>query len=244
MKKAWSLLLVLPLVGVAMAQDDDDDYTGYEEAIQAEPYYGAEPTPYEETVPVYDDPEEEDPGRPLYVGLDLVTSTLSSSSLPGFGIQDFDSGQYRLKFGTRIFDDHVGLEFHYGLNRGSKDQGEVDTDTYYGLFLVPTATVLDYFELALLMGYARNSVASSAASANLNGVAYGFDMQFPLRLYFPDMPDIRFGLGWMVYYQDSDARMYGANIGVRYDFTTGNLGFGRVGEWVGSLWPFGGGADD
>lgn len=182
--------------------------------------------------------------RPLgvYVGADLVTSTLSSSSLNGFAGNEFESGMYRLRAGVRALES-VGLELHYGLDNGGDQFDEVATDNYYGLFLVPTATVLETVELAFPIGYAMTSATSaSGASADLNSIAYGIDAELPLRTFGAGMPDLRLTAGWMVYYQKTDARMYGANFGLRYDFGGEGIGnpFSGIGRAIGSLWPFGG----
>lgn len=181
--------------------------------------------------------------RPLgvYVGADLVTSTLSSSSLNGFAGNEFESGMYRLRAGVRALES-VGLELHYGLDNGGDQFDEVATDNYYGLFVVPTATVLETVELAFPVGYAMTSATgASGASADLNSIAYGLDAELPLRTFGAGMPDLRLTAGWMVYYQKADARMYGANFGLRYDFGTEGVGnpFSGIGRAIGSLWPFG-----
>lgn len=176
-----------------------------------------------------------------YFGVDVVTSTLSSSSLAGFAGDEFDSGMYRLRAGMRVFES-VGLELHYGLDNGGEEADEVATDKYYGVFLVPTATVLETIELAFPVGYAMSSVENAGgASADLDSIGYGIDAELPLRLFGEGLPDLRLTAGWMVYYQKSDARLYGANAGLRYDFTSEGIGnpLAGAGNLLGSLWPFG-----
>lgn len=166
----------------------------------------------------YGAPEPDQPLR-TYVGADVVTSTLSFSGPSGFAGDEFDSGMYRLRGGMRLFK-MVGAELQVGLNNGGKDATDVETDQYYGLFLVPTATVLETLELAFPVGYAMSSVKHvTGASANLDSVGYGIDAELPLRLFGESLPDLRLTAGWMVYYQKSDARFYGANFGLRYDFS-------------------------
>lgn len=253
MNKAWSLLLVLALAAPAYAQEEpvDEEAPAEEaysdesgdESIETEPV--AEATgEITETIPV-EEPTEEEPIEdsdplPVYVGLDLAKTTLSASTLGGFPAGDYDSGIYRLRVGARLLE-QVSFEFHYGFDAGDEGPGEASTSTYYGLFAVPTANLFDLFEMAFPIGYAKNSVERPGASADLGSVAYGINAELPLRTFGQDWPDLRFGLGWMIYYQKRDARLYGANLGLRYDFTTAGFGLGGIGDWFSGLdlWPFG-----
>jgi hypothetical protein len=239
MRTSWPLLLTLALAWPAHAQEEEEAPPAEEPAAEAAPAEEAatEEAPAEEAPTEEAAAEETEPWQ-LYAGLDLVSSTLSSSGLKGFGRNEFDSGMYRLRVGKRVFES-VGAELHLGFDNGGEGPGEAATDSYYGLFLVPTATVFETVELAFPVGYAMSSVARTGASEDLSSIGYGVDAELPLRVFAETMPDLRFTAGWMIYYQKSDARLYGLNAGLRYDFTTANLGnpFG----WIGGidLWPFG-----
>lgn len=246
MNKTFSLLLVLVLTVPAYAQEEPppaeataDEASG-DEPIETTPVAetAAEST---ETVPV-EEPAEEEPVEaaeplPIYVGLDLAKTILSVSGLSGFQARDYDSGIYRLRAGVRLLE-QVGFEFHYGFDAGDEGPGEVSTKNYYGIFAVPTANLFDTVELAFPVGYAMSKVERPAASDSLGSIAYGINAELPLRNFGESFPDLRLVAGWMVYYQKSDARLYGANVGLRYDFTTAGFNFGNPFAGL-DLWPFG-----
>lgn len=258
--RSWSLLLVLLASAPGFAQEEPAadpsadaaagpadgsvpyDGSGSEAApaTEAAPADAtAEPVAADaavETIPVESaaaeepaPPAEED-GEPwnLYAGVDLVNTAVSTDGA------DASSGLYRLRFGRKLFD-QIALEGHFGLDNGGTGAGEVSTDSYYGLYFVPMATMLDVVEFHFPIGYAMNKVGSR----DLSSLAYGVNVELPLRTFGAELPDFRFGLGWMVYYQGTDARVYGSNFGLRYDFTTASLGnpFGWIGDI--DLWPFG-----
>jgi hypothetical protein len=183
--------------------------------------------------------EEAEPAEPLalYAGLDMVRTTLSLSA-PG-SATEFDSGMYRARFGWRALE-AVGLELHYGIDNSDSDAGSVETKDYIGAFVVPTATVFEVAELAFPVGYAMNSFGAAGVSQDFNSIAFGVDGELPLRTFGATLPDLRLTAGWMVYYQKSDARAYGANLGLRYDFSTGSNPFEGLGGRIAGLWPFGG----
>lgn len=250
MNKAWSLLLILMLAAPAHAQEEavaDEapvevapaEEAAGEEAIETAPADDA-PAESTETVPVGDEapeePLESDP-FPVYFGVDLVNTTLAVSNLSGFQARDYDSGIYRLRLGARLLE-QVGFEFHYGFDTGGEGSGEVSTGSYYGLFAVPHANLFDTVELAFPVGYATSSVERPGVSEDLGSVAYGLNAELPLRNFGEDYPDLRFVAGWMVYYQKRDARLYGANFGLRYDFTTDGFNFSNPFAGL-DLWPFG-----
>ena len=263
MTGAWRLLLLVPLIVALDARAQDEapaeepapveeapaetpmevvpaEEAPVEEAAPAEaPVEGAvaeeapaDEAPAEQVAEESSEESTEEEGEPwaLYVGADLVKTTVSTSAA------DADSGMYRLRVGRRLADG-IGAELHYGLDNGGDGAGEVSTDSYYGIFVVPTATALERVELAFPVGYAR----SEFKSLSLSSVAYGFNAEVPLQAFGEDYPDLRFGLGWMVYNQKSAARAYGLNFGIRYDFTADGFGnpFAGFGDFVGGLWPFG-----
>lgn len=246
MSKACSLLLVLLLAVPVYAQEEPAaEETPAEEPVNdvaAEPAPESEATEeFAETIPL-DEPAEEAPLEntdplPVYAGLDLVSTTLSVSNLGGFAAQDYDSGIYRLRLGARLLE-QVSFEFHYGFDAGDEGPGEASTQSYYGLFAVPGTNLFDTVELAFPVGYAKSSVERPGASADLGSVAYGLNAALPLRNFGEGYPDLRLTAGWMVYYQKSDARLYGANLGLRYDFTTAGFKFSNPFAGL-DLWPFG-----
>lgn len=173
-------------------------------------------------------------GLPLYLGLDVVNSTVSLSDPDG---QNVGGGMYRLRVGTRLSDE-IGAEFHYGFDNSG--DGEAETGSYYGLFVVPTATLFETVELAFPVGWATMDVTGIGDVES--GIAYGLDAELPIRRFGEDLPDLRLTLGYMVYFQDEPARVYGANFGLRWDFNTasnpfagaGSM-FSGIGEWFGGL---------
>lgn len=199
------------------------------------------------TIPV---DESATPGAPwrLYGGVDWVSATVSASRLSGFATNDYDSGLYRLRFGIKPFD-NIAFEGNFGINRSASDPVSADYDNYYGVFAVPNATLFEVVNLEFPVGYAVSKVSTGRASADLNSLAYGVNAELPLRAFTPDLPDLRFELGWMIYYQKVDARIYGLNAGVRYDFdiaggssapSSGPGFMEKVGGFFKGLWPFGG----
>lgn len=188
--------------------------------------------------------EPEEPAEPLalYVGADYVVSTLSLSN-GGSGTGELDSGMYRARVGWRALE-AIGLEAHFGVDNSDEEPGSVETKSYYGVFVVPTATVFEVAELAFPIGYAQSSFEQGSFSEDYGSIAYGLDAELPIRTFAESLPDLRLTAGWMVYYQKSDARAYGANAGLRYDFETSGFKLGNpfagLGSTLAGLWPFGG----
>ena len=247
MKNARKLVLtlILMLALPAYAQDDAAEVappqaTPADESIDTTPVAEATAEPIE-SIPVEENaeeaPQENSDPLPVYVGLDLANTTLSVSGLSGFQARDYDSGIYRLRAGVRLLE-QVGFELHYGFDAGDEGPGEVSTKNYYGIFAVPTANLFDTVELAFPIGYAKTKVERPGASEDLGSIAYGLNAELPFRTFGEDFPDLRLTAGWMVYYQKSDARLYGANVGLRYDFTTAGFNFGNPFAGL-DLWPFG-----
>ena len=220
MKHLWQLALILILASPAQAQEEAPV-----EEIPAE-QTAAEPEAVD-TVPVdvaEEEPAETEPSQPwrLYAGADQVNSNLSVSGLPSAAQSRFDSAMYRLRAGTRL-SDNIGFEFHYGIDQDA-DPGEVTTDSYYGLFMNASTSLFDTLGVAFPVGYAKTSVSGGGASTGLDSIAFGLEAELPLKTFGEALPDLRLTLGWMTYYQKSDARLYGANLGLRYDFTIGGGG--------------------
>lgn len=238
---AWTTLAALLLAVPAFAQDEAEVVPvdesapaeeapagespaaeGTPEAAAAEEAAASEEAPAEEVAAEETPSEEEGSSESsplqLYVGADWVRTTLSLSTSGATGAQDFDSGMYRARVGWRALE-AVGIEAHFGTDNSDSEPGSVETEMYAGVFLVPTATVFEVAELAFPVGYAQSTFgAAGGPSEDFRSVAYGVDAELPLRTFGESLPDLRFTLGWMVYYQKSDARAYGGNAGLRYDF--------------------------
>lgn len=223
MNKSCIALLALILAAPAFAQEepaaevvpaDEAPAESTEEGVTEEA--PAEEAATEEAA-AEEAPAEDGPSAPwnVYVGADYVNTTLSQSAPPSAPASEFDSTMVRLRGGWRALDG-IGLELHAGIDQANEAAGEVTTDAYYGAFIVPTAVVFDVVELAFPVGYARSEFGDSGDA--LGSIAYGLDLELPLKLWWDALPDLRLTGGWMVYYQKSDARVYGANFGLRYDF--------------------------
>ena len=252
MKSAWIACLGLLLTVPAGAQEEPAPEPAPAEAAPAEqPPADAAPTP--EAAPAEQPPaaesapaEAEAPKEPwpVYVGIAYSKIVVSSSGAGSLGTLDYDSKFLDVRAGKRLFES-VGLEFHYGVDLSDSGSGEIATDRYYGLFIVPTATVFETVEIAFPVGYAKGEYSIGSLSAGSKSVAYGFNAELPLRVFGDTYPDIRFTAGWMIYNQTSAARVYGPSFGARYDFTVPSPGWGNpfsgIGGWIKDHWPFGGG---
>ena len=217
MNRSWIALLALVLAAPAFAQDEPAAEEAPAEEAPAEEAAATEEAPAEEA-PAEEAPAEEGASEPwkFYIGADTVDTTVSLSAPPSAPASAADSSMLRVRAGARILE-AVSFELHYGVDQADEDAGEVTTDAYYGAYLVPTATLADWFELAFPVGYGRSEFGDSGEA--LGSVAYGLNAELPVRALFSGLPDIRLTGGWMVYYQKSDARVYGANFGLRYDFS-------------------------
>lgn len=217
MKYTLAAVCLLAAAPLAVAQDEfagEEVPAGTEEVLEAV----AEDAAAVDTVPV-DDAEEQaeaEPATPwlLYVGLDQVMTTLSLSGQPPEAPTEFDSGLYRLRAGM-FLGQGFGVEVHYGFKQSTDRPDEVNTDKYYGAYLMPTTNLFEMFELAFPVGYAMNTVEGT----KLDSLAFGITAGLPLQYVVSSLPDLRLTLGWMTYYQKRDARLYGLNFGLRYDFS-------------------------
>jgi len=226
MKTSWSWALALVLAMPVYAQEESAAEVVPADEPAAEPA-AEEAAPVEEATaeeaPTEEAPAEASEPLALYFGVDAVTSTLSLSGTGAAGTSEFDSGMYRARLGVRALD-AVGIELHYGIDNSDNEPGSVETKSYYGVFVVPTATVFEVVELAFPVGYAQSSFGSGSANEDFRSIAYGIDAELPIRSFADSLPDLRLTAGWMVYYQKSDGRAYGANLGLRYDFSFGGAG--------------------
>ena len=170
----------------------------------------------------------------FYVGADLQNSKLSvsdSNSFGGLNNTSYDSKFWDVRAGYRLFK-VIGIEAHYGIpGQNDEELNRYKKRNYYGIFAVPTADVFDLFELAFPIGYTNSSIsvnglntagAETTVDKHLNSIAYGANLEIPVRVFWHALPDFRLTGGGMVYYQRSDAREYGYHFGLRYDFGFGN----------------------
>jgi hypothetical protein len=222
MNKCWIALFALALAAPAFAQDEPAAEVVPADEPPAESAEPAAEAPAEEAVteeaPAEESAEAAEESTPwlLYVGADYVNTVLSLSAPPSAPASEFDSSMVRVRGGWRALDG-IALEAHFGIDQADEDAGEVTTDAYYGAFIVPNATLFDVLELAFPVGYARSEFGDSGDA--LGSVAFGVDLELPIKSLWESLPDVRLTGGWMVYYQKSDARVYGANFGLRYDFS-------------------------
>jgi hypothetical protein len=220
MNKTWIAALAVVLAAPVLAQDEPVEVAEPSAEEAAQPAEApVEEVPAEDTASADTPPGEEvtEPAPPwaLYVGADVVSTTLSLSAPATAPADEFDSAMARVRVGKRLFE-ALGAELQVGFDRSDEDAGEVSTDSYYGLYLVPTAKVFEAFELAFPVGYARSEFGDGGDA--LGSIAYGVAAEVPIRAFWDALPDVRLTAGGMVYYQKSDARVYGANFGLRYDF--------------------------
>lgn len=135
-----------------------------------------------------------------------------------FGGSSFSSSFNRFRVGTRLLD-FIGLEAHLGLKGDEGNEaGTVKMNRNYGLYVVPTGVLFDMVEIGAVLGYSKMDLERGNASESFQGVSYGLNTELPLRHFFDKMPDIRLGLGGIVYHQKNNARIYGTHLGLRYDF--------------------------
>ena len=227
----WVWMLALAPVAVALAQEDSTAADVMDAVAADTAQGGAVPDEAAEVEPIQDEITEvetvsvdtgeappDEPAEPwrLYAGVDKVGSTLSISGLPPTAENEFHSGLYRLRAGKR-FGDNINVELHYGIQQPAERADEVATERYYGVYLVPSTNLFDAFDLQFPVGYARSTVEG----VGFDSLAFGLNAELPVQYYFESLPDLRLSLGWMTYYQSSDARLYGFNFGLRFDFEIG-----------------------
>ena len=227
MKTSWHWLLALALATPAFAQEEapaeEAEVVPIEEpaaeesapADEAPAAAAAEEAPAEEEVAAEGGGESSGDGEPwvLYAGADLVTTFLS----PSAG-SELESGMYRLHFGARPFES-LNIEVQGGIHEGSDGPGEYRTENYFGVFLVPHIDAMWVFDLAFPVGYADTAVETrSGGKDEKHSVAYGLDATLRMRAFSETAPDLGLTFGGMVYYQKSDARIYGFHFGLNYGF--------------------------
>ncbi|MHA7834757.1 MAG: hypothetical protein ACX94A_09795 [Algiphilus sp.] len=156
-----------------------------------------------------------------YVGNDV---SFSDTEFQGLSNKDLDTDMVNLRLGVRPENfagrgSFVTFEAQVGMGISDDESAEdIETDIFYGLFVVPHAVVFELFELSFPVGYARTELTKDGATESFDSVSFGGNIMLPLRLFMPDAPDIRISGGGQVYHQSSELRVFGYNVGLRWDF--------------------------
>lgn len=221
MKPSWHWLLALALALPAWAQDEpaaeEAEVVPVEEPGAAEEAAAEAPAAEEVAEEVAGEgAEDADSDAPLvlYGGVDLVTSYLAPSGVDA----ELQSGLYRIHVGAQPYD-NLKVEVQGGVHEGSYGPGEFRSESYVGAFIVPFIDAFWVLELSFPVGYANTAAKlGPTTKRNLHSVAYGFEAALPLRAFGEALPDLKFTGGGMVYYQKSDAQIYGVHVGLSYGF--------------------------
>ena len=164
-----------------------------------------------------------------YAGVEAQAASLNvsdPSAAGGGAVGRYSSRLYDLRLGARLFPS-LGVEAQAGLGDQQADAGHFKARSYFGLYAVPTANLFNRLELGFPVGYATLAVhlpsaAGGQASAQLHSLAYGANLELPLRPLlmqsFPQLPELRLSGGGMMFNQRSGARAYAFHLGLRYDF--------------------------
>lgn len=164
----------------------------------------------------------------FYVGVDYQWMTLAvNKSVAGFAKDHYHGRLYDIRVGYRFLP-NVGIEVHAGVNgRSDHRSGSFGFSRYYGVFVVPTATMFNTVELSLPIGYAFTGVkqrlsGQPEASDSINSAAFGVNMELPIEDFSAALPNLRLTAGAVVLVQRSDTQIYGFHAGLRYDFGFGS----------------------
>lgn len=167
----------------------------------------------------------------FYVGADLVDLDLSQFSQGPAGSQveqraDFESSMWRLRAGY-VFNENFNLELQAGADNAEEADGELELDSYYGVFLVPHAAPVGNIDISVPIGYSITEFTASAEE--FKGISFGINIEVPLSsvvgIFWDSaeevLPDVRFSVGYMNYLAEDEETARGANIGVKYQFGFG-----------------------
>lgn len=168
----------------------------------------------------------QDTAKPVaYVGAgyDFMTLSVNRSDASG-GIPQghYDGRLIDFRAGFRLMK-AVSVEAHVGVNASGSSGRHFGFTRYYALFAVPTAVVFNTVELSVPVGYVWSGVRADGARATFNSVAFGANLELPIRVLYPGLPDVRVTGGGIVSIQRSNAQIYGFHLGLRYDFGLGGL---------------------
>jgi hypothetical protein len=159
----------------------------------------------------------------FYAGADYGMVKVSLSDISAFypnkaGGFDYTNKVYLGRIGMRVTD-AIGFELHYG--RGVKDKDDPTLpylEQTYGAYVVPTGTLLDMVEFGFPLGFSWAQIKGGGTTVTEDGVSYGMNVEFPFKLVWESLPDIRIGGGGIVYQQNNNSRVYGWHAGLRLDF--------------------------
>ncbi len=124
---------------------------------------------------------------------------------------------YDVRLGYRVLE-NIDDEVHYGITVGHDTQSDGFKFTrYYAAYIVPTATVLDTFELSVPIGYAIPGVKQCATGqpehrASISSVAFDLSLELTVRQSSAALPDLRLTAGGVVFVQRNDAQIYGFHV--------------------------------
>ena len=134
---------------------------------------------------------------------------------------DFESSMLRLRGGVAV-NENLAFELQYGLEGDSTDLSQdpptIGTDSYLGVFLVPSAYVFDFLQLEVPIGYAE--IEFDGAEDSIDDRAYGVNFNFyPLRVFKEEGSKlVSLSGGYMVYHRGDDTRVDGYNFGLKILF--------------------------
>lgn len=160
--------------------------------------------------------------RYIYAGVDyaFLRTDLSKDKLENaLGGDQFDSDFYLLRFGTRVFP-QIGVEAQVGIkNENGNSTDKVETNQLFGLYVVPTGNLFKFLEVSAPIGYSHLKVKNDNGSVKFDAVTFGLNFEVPVYVN-PDsrLPDIRLSGGGTVYFAQREARTYGYQAGLRFDF--------------------------
>jgi hypothetical protein len=162
--------------------------------------------------------------QPIYVyaGADyaFLRTDLSKDKLKNaLGGDQFDSDFYLLRFGARVFP-QIGIEGQVGIkNENGNGSDKVETNQLFGLYVVPTGNLFRFLEVSAPIGYSHLKVSNDNGSVKFDAVSFGLNLEVPLYVN-PNskLPDIRLSGGGTMYFAQREARTYGYQAGLRFDF--------------------------
>lgn len=167
----------------------------------------------------------------LYVGADYVDLDVSVFTDGTNGTQtqqraDFDSSMYRGRVGV-VLNENFNVEAQFGSNAADELDGELELDTYYGVFVVPHASPLGSLNISVPIGF--SVVEFEGADEDVNGVSFGINFEIPLSSFVgvvsenaaEAMPNIVLSGGFTNYVAKDEGTIRGANIGLKYQFSLG-----------------------
>lgn len=165
--------------------------------------------------------EEEGEPRRIYIGAAFDSMTFSASSpdlVAKFGGQEFSGIMVHGRLGMRVHE-MIAVEFQGGAKaQNGVDPGTVQVANYLGLFVVPTGNLFDLLEVSAPIGFNSFSLIRGEAKEKFQRLSFGVNLELPVRVFKPMLPDLRFSVGYKTYYVETGSRVYGYHAGMRWDF--------------------------